>query len=228
MTTFVVTNSVFRGFFEKQKLDGPNFIDWYRQLRIVLSIEDKLDYLEQPIPPAPIRAQAGQQVTLEALAAHAAWKAYQGFLQTVQNFSMYDMRKTINELHTMLKLHEQTHPKQNAPVLHNLAELLKNMKLSQGASGSGIFTIKLYTFPNKSWVYDTGCDTHIGNTTQGLRRSRKLKPGALSLYVGNDVPLRPLNPQPLQSHLFLDITLSLSPITPLDHIHETPSPPSPP
>ncbi|GJW17092.1 hypothetical protein Tco_0024528 [Tanacetum coccineum] len=43
-----------------------------------------------------------------------------------------------------------------------------------------------------------------------------------------DVPPRPLNPQPLQSHPSLDITLSLSPITPLDHIHDTPSPPSPP
>ncbi|GJY07913.1 hypothetical protein Tco_0374967 [Tanacetum coccineum] len=36
------------------------------------------------------------------------------------------------------------------------------------------------------------------------------------------------NPQPLQSHPSLDITLSLSPITPLDQIHDTPSPPSPP
>ncbi|GKC32593.1 hypothetical protein Tco_1039887 [Tanacetum coccineum] len=43
-----------------------------------------------------------------------------------------------------------------------------------------------------------------------------------------NVPPRPLNPQPLQSHPSLDITLSLSPITPLDHIHDTPSPPSPP
>ncbi|GJU47108.1 hypothetical protein Tco_1204374 [Tanacetum coccineum] len=38
---------------------------------------------------------------------------------------------------------------------------------------------------------------------------------------------QPLNPQPLQSHPSLDITLSLSPITPLDHIHDTLSPPSP-
>ncbi|GJW35639.1 hypothetical protein Tco_0058559 [Tanacetum coccineum] len=73
MTTSVVNNSVFRGFFEKQKLTGPNFIDWYRQLRNVLSVEDKLDYLEQPIPPAPVLAQAGQQVAPEALAAHDAW-----------------------------------------------------------------------------------------------------------------------------------------------------------
>ncbi|GKC17760.1 hypothetical protein Tco_1014542 [Tanacetum coccineum] len=44
----------------------------------------------------------------------------------------------------------------------------------------------------------------------------------------SDVPPRPLNPQPLQSHHSLDITLSLSPITPLDHIHDTSSPPSQP
>ncbi|GJT06765.1 hypothetical protein Tco_0841227 [Tanacetum coccineum] len=38
----------------------------------------------------------------------------------------------------------------------------------------------------------------------------------------------PLNPLPFQSHPSLDITLSLSPITPLDHILGTPSPHSPP
>ncbi|GJW52190.1 hypothetical protein Tco_0093541 [Tanacetum coccineum] len=42
-----------------------------------------------------------------------------------------------------------------------------------------------------------------------------------------DVPPRPSNPIPLQSHPSLDITLSLSPITPLDHTLDTPSPPSP-
>ncbi|GJT88466.1 hypothetical protein Tco_1070183 [Tanacetum coccineum] len=42
-----------------------------------------------------------------------------------------------------------------------------------------------------------------------------------------DVPPKPLNPQPLQSHPSLDITLSLSPITPLDHTHDTTSPPPP-
>nr|GFC00542.1 zinc finger, CCHC-type [Tanacetum cinerariifolium] len=39
---------------------------------IVLSIEDKLNYLEQHIPPVPV-APTGQQVAPEILAAHAAW-----------------------------------------------------------------------------------------------------------------------------------------------------------
>ncbi|GJZ16073.1 hypothetical protein Tco_0551750 [Tanacetum coccineum] len=41
----------------------------------------------------------------------------QELLQTVQNYSMHGMGKTNNELHAMLKLHEQTQPKQNAPAL---------------------------------------------------------------------------------------------------------------
>ncbi|GJU94480.1 zinc finger, CCHC-type containing protein [Tanacetum coccineum] len=66
-----------------------------------------------------------------------------------------------------------------------LTELLKKKNLAQGASTSGSFTIELYSFPTTSWVYDTSCGTHICNTTQGLRGSKKLNPGALSLYVGN-------------------------------------------
>nr|GEY46448.1 hypothetical protein [Tanacetum cinerariifolium] len=171
MTTSSTNNSVFRSFFEKQKLTGPNFIDWYRQLRIVLSIEDKLNYLEQPIPPTRI-APAGQQVAPEILAAHAAWvkgsKEIAGLLLMtmkpkiqrnleplhahemlkellLQNYIMHSMGKTVNELHVMLKLHEQTLnlPKSSAPALHAI------------------------------------------QAGKGLRASRKLKPGALSLYVGN-------------------------------------------
>nr|GEW76915.1 retrotransposon protein, putative, Ty1-copia subclass [Tanacetum cinerariifolium] len=142
-------------------MSGPNFIDWYQQLRIVLSIEDKLNYLEQPIPPAPV-APAGQHVAPEILNAHNAWikeskeiaglsvssyvlkmkgyfdnlerlgnpvtlglglsliliglrKEYDGF---VQNYNMHSMGKTVNKLHAMLKPHEQTLPKNNAPALN--------------------------------------------------------------------------------------------------------------
>ncbi|GJY84970.1 retrotransposon protein, putative, ty1-copia subclass [Tanacetum coccineum] len=173
---------------------------------------------------------------------------------------MHSLGKTVNELHAMLKLHEQTLtlPKNNAPALHAiragkvqkgkkhkkpqpqmaargqnqgnrkykhayapnpkippppkredpakdsiyheygkaghwkrncpqyLAELLKKKKnIASRGGGSGIFTIELNTFLNRSWIYDTGCGTHICNTTHGLRESRKLKPRALSLYIGN-------------------------------------------
>nr|GEU85955.1 replication protein A 70 kDa DNA-binding subunit C-like [Tanacetum cinerariifolium] len=51
------------------------------------------------------------------------------------------------------------------------------------------------------------------------------QPSYLFLENGIDAPSRPSHLLPLQSHPSLDITLSLLPITPLDHILDTPSPP---
>ncbi|GJY09080.1 retrotransposon protein, putative, ty1-copia subclass [Tanacetum coccineum] len=243
MTTSVVNNSVFRGFFEKQKLTGPNFIDWYRQLRIVLSVEDKLDYLEQPIPPAPVPAQAGQQVALEALTAHAAWvkgskeieegqsvssyilkmKSYIDNLERlvqpvslnlgvslilislrkefdifVQNYNMHNMGKTVNELHAMLKLHEQNLTKKD-PALHVIRagkvqkknNKQKKLQLPARGQNQGKGKNKLAYGPKpKIPLHQRGkillrTQFVINAVIQGLRGSRKLKPGALSLYVGN-------------------------------------------
>nr|GEV04938.1 hypothetical protein [Tanacetum cinerariifolium] len=52
-------------------------------------------------------------------------------------------------------------------------------------------------------------------------------PQPFNLFLDNiiDAPPRPSNPIPLQSYPSLDITLSLSPITPLDNILHTPLPP---
>ncbi|GKE09644.1 hypothetical protein Tco_1413195 [Tanacetum coccineum] len=38
---------------EKEKLNGSNFLDWYRNLRIVLRNEQKLHHLEEASPEAP-------------------------------------------------------------------------------------------------------------------------------------------------------------------------------
>ncbi|GJY33516.1 hypothetical protein Tco_0417985, partial [Tanacetum coccineum] len=163
MTISSANNLVFRGFFKKQKLTGPNIIDWYRQLRIVLSIEDKLNYLDQPLPPALVGLE-GQQVAPEIITTHNAWikgskeiaglmlmtmepkiqqnlenlhandmlkelktlfaqQAEQELLQTTRDFHSCKqeeghLEKTVNELHAMLKLQEQTLPKNYAPALH--------------------------------------------------------------------------------------------------------------
>nr|GEV01711.1 hypothetical protein [Tanacetum cinerariifolium] len=73
---------------------------------------------------------------------------------------------------------ETGHWKRNCP--QYLAELLNKKKnVALGAGGSGIFIIELNTILYRSWIYDTGYGTHICNTTQGLRASRKLKPRLL-------------------------------------------------
>nr|GEY06038.1 hypothetical protein [Tanacetum cinerariifolium] len=177
MTTSSANNSVFKGFFEKQKLTGFNFINWYRQLRIILSIEDKLNYLEKPIPPA-------------------------------LNYNMHSLGKTINKLHAMLKLYEQTLPKNNAPALHAiradkvqkkrnypqyLAELLKKKKnITLGAGGSGLLKnmslvylerwqgnlthIKWKgpkTWSNAHRLFQKKVDNQLGKTIKSLRFDRR-------------------------------------------------------
>nr|GEX22508.1 hypothetical protein [Tanacetum cinerariifolium] len=81
MITSVGNNSVLRSFFDKQKLTGPNFIDWYRQLWIILSAEDKEHYLEHPIPAAPVVAHGQQE-----LKTMFVQQAEQELLQTVREF----------------------------------------------------------------------------------------------------------------------------------------------
>ena len=38
---------------EKDKLSGTNFLDWYRNLRIVLRHEKKLYVIDEPLPELP-------------------------------------------------------------------------------------------------------------------------------------------------------------------------------
>ncbi|GKF84672.1 hypothetical protein Tco_0249570, partial [Tanacetum coccineum] len=60
----------------------------------------------------------------------------------MQNYNMHGMRKTVNELHAMLKLHEEKLPKKDAnPALHairvgRVQKNQKNKKLHKAAKGS--------------------------------------------------------------------------------------------
>ncbi|GJT18973.1 putative reverse transcriptase domain-containing protein [Tanacetum coccineum] len=51
-----INHSAFRSMFEREKLSGNNFNDWFRQLKLVLRVEKKMYVIEQPIPPAPAAA----------------------------------------------------------------------------------------------------------------------------------------------------------------------------
>ena len=53
MTTNTNNTLSLRSVLEKDKLSRTNFLDWYRNLRIVLKHEKKLYVLEQPIPYQP-------------------------------------------------------------------------------------------------------------------------------------------------------------------------------
>ncbi|GJY20853.1 retrotransposon protein, putative, ty1-copia subclass [Tanacetum coccineum] len=315
-----INHSAFRSMFEKEKLSGNNFNDWFARLKLVLRVEKKMHVIEQPLPPAPeagaepnivaqwtalydahteiaylmlgsmtpelhrqfelhypydmiqeLRSMFEKQAGVEKfdlIQSFHACKQEEGksvadyvlkmkgyveqlerlgymlpqdisvglilngltkdFVGFVRNYNMHNMGKTIGEIHAMLIEYEKGLPKkaetpQDKKVyipkpknpkptamerpakddachhckevghwkrncLVYLAELLKKKKQVGSASSSGIFTIELFSFPNNnSWVYDTGCGTHICITKQGFRIERKLKQGALYLYVGNGV-----------------------------------------
>ncbi|GJX82695.1 zinc finger, CCHC-type containing protein, partial [Tanacetum coccineum] len=92
---------------------------------------------------------------------------------------MHSMGKTVNELHVMLKLHEETLPKKvDAPALH----AIRGKKAYANAKPSYTPKPKNPPPPEKdNPVKDVICH-HCG---EGLRGSKKLNPGALSLYMGN-------------------------------------------
>ncbi|GJS05445.1 zinc finger, CCHC-type containing protein [Tanacetum coccineum] len=170
---------------------------------MVVRSKGKLAYLEQPFIPLayPVASQAARD----------AYNALYDAQNEVDVLCLKDKRKTLgakgkdngkNKLAYAPKPKIPLPPKRDIlakdSVCHHCKEVghwrrkcpsyqaeLKKRKISSMASTSGIFSIELYAFPNKTWVYDTGCGTYICNTSQGLRGSKKLKHKALSLYMGN-------------------------------------------
>ncbi|GJR83084.1 hypothetical protein Tco_0153869 [Tanacetum coccineum] len=252
--------------FEREKLSGSNFNDWFHSPKMVLIVEKKLFVIEQPIPPAPpadfkyLRSgmrfmmlimrllvlcseqfdliqtfHACKQEEGKAVSSYVLkMKGYVGQLERLgyvlpQDISVglimaslvVESRKPIrNRLMLKTKVKEKArerikvislslknpkpyakenrakddayhhckevgHCKRNYPAY--LAELIKKKKQVGTPSSSSIFTIKLFSFLNKSWVYDTVCGTHICNIKHNLKGERKLKQGALYLCMGDGV-----------------------------------------
>ncbi|GKE96299.1 hypothetical protein Tco_1581154 [Tanacetum coccineum] len=82
-------------------------MELYRNLRIVLSVEDKLPFLEQPIPAMPV-PPAGQGLPLDVLNTHTTWikasKEIVGLMlmtmdpniqKNLEQLSAYDMLKEL-------------------------------------------------------------------------------------------------------------------------------------
>ncbi|GJX77360.1 retrotransposon protein, putative, ty1-copia subclass [Tanacetum coccineum] len=53
--------------FEREKLFGTNFNDWFRSLKLVLRVEKKLFVIEQPISPAPVDGSTDQAFVENAI-----------------------------------------------------------------------------------------------------------------------------------------------------------------
>nr|GEY16844.1 retrotransposon protein, putative, Ty1-copia subclass [Tanacetum cinerariifolium] len=82
--------------------------EWQSVSSYVLKMKVYIDNLERL--GHPVTLGLGVSLILIGL-----YKEYDGFMQ---NYNMHSPGKTINELHAMLKLHEQTLPKNNVSALH--------------------------------------------------------------------------------------------------------------
>ncbi|GKB83749.1 hypothetical protein Tco_0950644 [Tanacetum coccineum] len=105
-------------------------------------------------------------------------KEYDSF---VQNYNMHIMGKTMNELHVLLKLHVQMLPKKDDVLaLH----VIRAGKMGYAPVPAPYFAPKPKNPPPPK-KDNPAKDTICHQCCEGLRGSRKLKPGALSLYVGD-------------------------------------------
>ncbi|KAJ9541325.1 hypothetical protein OSB04_027831 [Centaurea solstitialis] len=96
--TVTNTNNLsLRSILEKDKLTGSNFLDWERNLIIVLRHERKWYVIEEPLGDL-IPLQLATDTILNSLS-----EDYKPF---VINYNMNNMEKSIAELHSMLKTAE--------------------------------------------------------------------------------------------------------------------------
>ncbi|GKB21678.1 zf-CCHC domain-containing protein [Tanacetum coccineum] len=255
-------NMTLRSILQQEKLTGPNFTNWFRNLRIVLRTLEKYKAYDMIQELKTMFKEQAKQELFETVKAFHACKQEDGYVmpnelgvtlilnsinkdydQFVQNYNMHSMGKTIADLLAMLKLHEKGIPKKaETPAVLAICKgkIQKDKKKPQGAKGhwrrnyppyhaelkkrknagvassSGIFTIELCAISNNAWVYDTGYGTHICNTSQGFRSSKKLKHGALHLYMGNRMRVA------VEAIRSFDLILPSGLIIVLDNFHYAP------
>ncbi|GKB69176.1 retrotransposon protein, putative, ty1-copia subclass [Tanacetum coccineum] len=235
---------------EKEKLNGSDFLDWYRNLRIVLRNKQKLHHLEEALPEAPpatatvavrnaytrrvakqqevacLMLQQAEQELFETVKAFHACKQKEGqsvstyvlkmkayldqmerlgypmhlvlgvnliltslskdYDQFVQNYNMHGMRKTIPELHAMLKLAEKSIPKKDPAVLAiKQGQIQKPKSQARGKGkqrGKGKSEL---AYDSKNKIHPPAKRSILLRTLSGLIGYRKLNKRALDLYVGN-------------------------------------------
>ncbi|GJX82948.1 zinc finger, CCHC-type containing protein, partial [Tanacetum coccineum] len=127
-------SSAFKTFFEREKLTGDNFNDWYRSLRIVLRVAGTYDYLYKPCPDEPPE-NAAENVKV-------AWKAEYKIHSDVaclmlgkmspalqRQFELYFPQAMLNELRKMFE-------KPPAVEIYDLVDTLHSCKQAPGKSVS--------------------------------------------------------------------------------------------
>ncbi|GJW08676.1 zinc finger, CCHC-type containing protein [Tanacetum coccineum] len=200
-------NTTIRSILLAEKLTGSNFTNWYRNLRIILRYEKKMKFMKQPIRPAPDPETADpdtinkyyETVNLEQEEEGQSVSSYllnmKSYLDTLERlgYAMPNELGTIAKLHAMLKLHEKgISKKAKTPAVLAIREgkIQKDKRKPRRAKGKDKGKNKLAHAPKSKILPLPKRDNLAKNSVcnhckEDLKRSKKLKHGALSMYIGN-------------------------------------------
>nr|GEW14822.1 zinc finger, CCHC-type [Tanacetum cinerariifolium] len=168
---------IVKAFYACKQEDGHSVISYLLKMKSYLETLELLGYA--------MPKELGVSLILNSLN-----KDYDQF---IQNYNMHSMRKTLAELHAMLKLYEKSIPKKaETPAVLAIREgkIQKDKKKSQVLKGNNKGKNKLAYAPKAKIPLPPKRDNPVKDSIcyhdkEGLKESRKLKHGALSLYMGN-------------------------------------------
>ncbi|GKB19052.1 retrotransposon protein, putative, ty1-copia subclass [Tanacetum coccineum] len=205
-----INHSAFRSMFEREKLSGNNFNDWFRQLKLVLRVEKKMYVIEQPLPAAPA-ADSQAQVLSQWNAVYDAYNEVACLIlgsmtpelhRQFENSSPYDM---IKELKSMFE-------KQAGVERFDLIQTFHACKQEEGKPVAAyvlqmkgyvdqLERLGLYVLPQESSIVETPQVMMIksGKIQKANKKSLKAKGKGKANGKGNDKQVyipKPKNPKP--------------------------------
>ncbi|VFR01652.1 unnamed protein product [Cuscuta campestris] len=148
---------------KSQKLSRENFLDWEKNLRIVLDCERKLYILEIDPPKTPAANARASELT--------SFKKYEDDARDVKCIIMASMTAELQRLHADMEVR---------PMVQRLRDLYQGQP-----QNSDIYVIEVNMSNFTSWVMVTGCGYHICTSMQNLHEVRHLTEGEVQLKVGN-------------------------------------------
>nr|GEY44537.1 hypothetical protein [Tanacetum cinerariifolium] len=172
---------------KKHQLTGPYFNKWFCALKLVVLTEKLHDVFETALSPARA-AGADAQALADWVVLFYRYNEVACLMLETMSPRLYHLFKHNSPLEMVTEL-QKMYGKPSGVELQELvnmfhsSELMKKKKKTRGqnvaSTSSDIYTIDLFAFPKNSWVYDTGCGTHVCNIKHGLRGAKKLKRGSL-------------------------------------------------
>ncbi|GKB10935.1 protein root UVB sensitive 1, chloroplastic, partial [Tanacetum coccineum] len=142
----------------------------------VLKMKDYIDNLERLGHPVSL----GLAVSLILIGLR---KEFDGF---VQNYNIHSLEKTVNDLHAMLKLHEQTLtlPKSNAPALHVIrAGNVQKAQIPLHPRGRSPQRTQSFHECGKKGQWKRNCPQKLSRVAENKKKQRSSGAGGSSIYA---------------------------------------------